>query len=489
MKLIITETIGGLIEITKNVVKMTIYPFDTGVGAIQESLLTAKGSMIAASAAATPAEILVGNDGEVLTADAASAGGVKWAAGGGATTQEMNNNSGTSMAVGDVVCIDTDNDNSVILTTIPDDLRACGVAAATISDGALGAINTLQGTVLTIKVDAGAVNRGEYLATSSTSGRAKSVGYFNQYAAFALALSGKAAGSVGTVTAMLLSRVPFAIKGTTAWATGGDNASTGLTNTQKFIMASATWATISGAALPVGKSTLPLGMGNTNISGIAIAGTGLTTSYKMLYSAETFSANAGMNLATNASYLGSGMNSPLKGYRAGGYHAAWTTASEKFDFSADTRAAITSMSAADTGRHAGTDGSFIHIVKTTGGWKITVASDSGAVSAGLVRATTYVGGSQSYPATAAYAVEAATCVKIDFASGNQSTLGSSPASNHRYTPAVTDGIAFGWACGDNTSPYSAADKFTKSGEVWSVDSGAQMPTPKGLYAAFNNGAY
>ena len=46
---------------------------------IAKSLLTTKGDVIAASATSTPARVGVGTDGQVLTADAASAAGVKWA--------------------------------------------------------------------------------------------------------------------------------------------------------------------------------------------------------------------------------------------------------------------------------------------------------------------------------------------------------------------------------------------------------------------------
>ena len=47
---------------------------------ILKSTLSAKGSIVSGSAANTPFDVTVGSDGQVLTADSASTGGVKWAA-------------------------------------------------------------------------------------------------------------------------------------------------------------------------------------------------------------------------------------------------------------------------------------------------------------------------------------------------------------------------------------------------------------------------
>lgn len=52
-------------------------------GAQARSTLTTKGDLYAATASATVTRVAVGSDGQVLTADAASAAGVKWAAAGG----------------------------------------------------------------------------------------------------------------------------------------------------------------------------------------------------------------------------------------------------------------------------------------------------------------------------------------------------------------------------------------------------------------------
>jgi len=49
-------------------------------GAIPKSVMTTKGDLLAASAAATPARVGVGTTGQILTADPAQAAGVKWAA-------------------------------------------------------------------------------------------------------------------------------------------------------------------------------------------------------------------------------------------------------------------------------------------------------------------------------------------------------------------------------------------------------------------------
>lgn len=54
--------------------------YDLANGAVAKSTFTTKGDILTTTAASTIARLGVGTDGQVLTADSASAGGVKWAA-------------------------------------------------------------------------------------------------------------------------------------------------------------------------------------------------------------------------------------------------------------------------------------------------------------------------------------------------------------------------------------------------------------------------
>jgi hypothetical protein len=77
--------------------------------AIQNSIVDAKGDLIAATANDTPARLAVGTNGHVLTADSTAATGIKWAApaGGGKVLQVVSANYSTATSSSSATYADT----------------------------------------------------------------------------------------------------------------------------------------------------------------------------------------------------------------------------------------------------------------------------------------------------------------------------------------------------------------------------------------------
>jgi hypothetical protein len=88
---------------------MTVGRLPSIEGGIQPTIVDAKGDLIAATAADTPARLAVGANDTVLTADSAEATGLKWAtpAGGGKVLQVVNATSSTATTIATTTYTDT----------------------------------------------------------------------------------------------------------------------------------------------------------------------------------------------------------------------------------------------------------------------------------------------------------------------------------------------------------------------------------------------
>ncbi|CAB4159723.1 hypothetical protein UFOVP720_22 [uncultured Caudovirales phage] len=73
--------------------------------AIQNTIVDAKGDLIAATAADTPARLAVGTNGQVLTADSTAATGLKWATASAAPSYTIINTGGTALSGSSTVTI------------------------------------------------------------------------------------------------------------------------------------------------------------------------------------------------------------------------------------------------------------------------------------------------------------------------------------------------------------------------------------------------
>jgi hypothetical protein len=102
-------TTGQVLSKTSNTDMDFTWVTSDDANAIQNAIVDAKGDLITATAADTPARLAVGTDGHVLTADSTTATGLKWAAaaGGGKVLQVVSAKYSTSTVIASTTMTDT----------------------------------------------------------------------------------------------------------------------------------------------------------------------------------------------------------------------------------------------------------------------------------------------------------------------------------------------------------------------------------------------
>lgn len=500
MKLVITELRDNLVEIDKKVTTVILAPFDTGVGAVPLSVATGKGQVLVGVGVADVDALAAGNDGDVLTADSAQPFGIKWASGGGGASALMYNKSGGSVVAGDVIINDYLNDRSFAVNSVLGDSRVIGVAGESIAANAEGKVLTFWGTITNLNVDAAGVRRGDFLIASNTPKRATSVGMVRiGYHIFALALTAKAAGSTGTISALLLPQVFVGGSAATAFAAGG-NTTLFHASAEKFNFASSLWASIAGA-LPTGLCNAA-GASNGSLAGYVISGasssdSGLSVTQKMPFTTELFSALA---VGANGSKMFSSvMNIGVAAYVPRSTSGATYYASIlKLTFASDTGAFIAGvLSVARAFSATLSDGSVSGIFQ--GGQttdtptlsliadKITFATDVVAAITSarppaaitLLRPMNFPAAGVSYSAVAA----ATATNKLPHATWINSALASNPAVSALNAAVANNGNDIAYL-----SRQDVAQSFSRVTETFTSTPGATTIVDRGNPSSFNNGA-
>lgn len=496
----------GTFNLQPRVVRVVrVYDFKVPAG-ITTDLITAAGQILVglAPGVATVIPAPTAND-LTLVSDLTVAGlwKVGSVGGGGGGMITLTNKDAENAAVGSVVIADLANDKAFLGTAIPNHLGVIGVAAEAININASGDVAI---AALATMLVSGNVNRGEWLVSSATKWRAKTAGYDKPlYGSIGYALTAYAGGGNGQVEAVVMPEPKHLTTAGTAWALGGNNGAN-TTDAQKFTVASATWASVSGAALPEATAgNAGLGYGTT--AGYSMGGgeipsgeSPIVTAYKMPFATEITVSQPSANLPAAKVLIGFGLVGSDRGYVAGGYNAAVKSSVTKLTFSTDTMSAAlgTSLSVArysiagvsdgQKGYAQGGDAGSVSGISD----KVTFATSTVADNnSGDVTAEIYSG--VSFPGTDGHISmkEGATALskKITFSTGVSANVTSTLPADQKYAVGITDGSGLAWFSGDDASPYSVSHKFTKATETYAADSGAVMAVGKHYAACFNNGAY
>ena len=140
-------TTGQVLSKTTNADMDFTWVTTDDTNAIQNAIVDAKGDLIAATAADTPARLAVGTNGHVLTADSTQSTGIKWAApaGGGKVLQVVNATYGTETSSSSATFADTG-----LTATITPTLNTSKILVIVTQQGVQKATNSQ--TVVNIKL-------------------------------------------------------------------------------------------------------------------------------------------------------------------------------------------------------------------------------------------------------------------------------------------------------------------------------------------------
>jgi hypothetical protein len=354
-----------------------------------------------------------------------------------------------------------------------------GVVKSEITNNSTGPVFTGGGQVVTVNCDSAAVAIGQFLITSTTAGRATAGSYYREPGVFAIALTSKAGGSTGTVSAMLVDNFRQAIIGTSGWQMGGSASLGGaaVTTSQKFTMATEVWAAVAGAALPAARN-FNGGMSYGTIAAYAMFGTSgtnatnsTTSRYKVDYATETSStltAGAYVN-----SYHRSGINFSTKGWNAGGKNEFGNPINNTYKtaFTTDTGSAGNVLTIVREDQGGLSDGTYAYI---GGDRELTTDRLTESTEVIAVQASAALGNFAagycfvSFAASAGYrgynnGAGTVYSRKLTFATATDAGNASTPSGDIRYGPAVTDGVALGYMSG-----LAAANKLASSTGIYST---------------------
>ena len=424
------------------------------------------------------------------------AGGGSESGGGGDTYQMLTNRSGDAVVAGDVLIIDADNNKSVKTTNIAADLRVLGVAHAPINAATEGRVDTVSGMVVDVNCTSGAVNCGEYLTTSATAGKAQAAGYFRTPASFAVALTGKAAGSAGQVEAMLIQDIKQTVGGFFGWALGGGGAAS-TTNSQRLAIPSATWTTVASAAL-LTNLWRNCGIGEKDVSAYSIAGTPTTggssvaTAYKLPYSTDTLAAQASANASAVRQFNSQLCNGIYKGYMCGGQTSAGADVNivNNLTFSTSTMVNGGTLSTARASQRGVSNGSFIYVAGATCD-RINASTDAVAAHADGNLPGEPGGGSSalSYPGTAGYFSTTSWVYKLAFSTGQSVLISGTLPQLHGLGFSISDGLTCGFTSGNTDSPYTQSSAFSLATETHSISAQSVLNPGKSIGASAPGGTY